>query len=63
MLRLDPVEKLKQDSIILNSNLTTPKTIIEVPTKNYVDDKCIHPIIIKNTDHVDFNDKFLDNVG
>ena len=34
LLRLDPDEKLKQDSIILNSTLTSPKTIIEVPTKN-----------------------------
>ena len=40
MLRLDPDEKLKldeQDSIILNSTLTSPKTIIELPTKSYVD--------------------------
>ena len=40
MLRLDPDEKLnlvEQDSIVLNSNLTSPKTIIELPTKNYVD--------------------------
>ena len=40
LLRLDPDEKLKldeQDSIILNSTLTSPKTIIELPTKSYVD--------------------------
>ena len=40
LLRLDPDEKLKldeQDSIILNSTLTSPKTIIEIPTKSYVD--------------------------
>ena len=40
MLRLDPDEKLnldEQDSIVLNSTLTSPKTIIELPTKNYVD--------------------------
>ena len=40
MLRLDPDEKLKldkQDSIILNSTLTSPKTIIEIPTKASVD--------------------------
>ena len=39
-LRLDPDEKLKldeQDSIILNSNLTSTKTTIELPTKSYVD--------------------------
>ena len=27
----------KQDSIILKSTLTSPKTIIEIPTKSYVD--------------------------
>ena len=62
LLRLDIDEKLTQDTIILNSTLTTPKTIIELPTKNYVDNKFNDPSIIKNTDHVDFNDKILDNV-
>ena len=40
MLRLDPDETLDlddQDSIILNSTLTEPKTIIEIPTKAYID--------------------------
>ena len=40
LLRLDPDQKLKldeQDSIFPNSNLTSPKTIIELPTKSYVD--------------------------
>ena len=40
LLRLHPVEKSKldeQDSIVLNSTLTSPKTIIEIPTKKYVD--------------------------
>ena len=32
LLRLDPGEKLTQDSIILNSTLTSPKTIVELPT-------------------------------
>ena len=62
LLRLDPDEKLEQDSIILNSTLTSPKTILEIPTKNYVDNKFNDSSIIKNTDHVDFNDKILDNV-
>ena len=62
LLRFDPDEKLEQDSIILNSTLTSPKTILEIPTKNYVDSKFNDPSIIKNTDHVDFNDKILDNV-
>ena len=37
LLRLDPDEKLKldeQDSKFPNSILTSPKTIIEIPTKN-----------------------------
>ena len=63
MLRLDPDEKLKQDSIILNSTLTSPKTIINLPTKNYVDKNFNDPSIIKNTDHVDFNDENLDKVS
>ena len=62
LLRLDPDEKLTQDSIILNSTLTSPKTILEIPTKNYVDNKFNDSSIIKNTDHVDFNDNILDNV-
>ena len=40
LLRLDPDERLnldQQDSINLNSTLTSPKTTVEVPTKNYVD--------------------------
>ena len=63
LLRLYPDEKLTQDSIILNSTLTSPKTILEIPTKNYVDNKFNDSSIIKNTDHVDFNDKDIDNVG
>ena len=62
LLRLDPDEKLEQDSIILNSTLTTPKTTLEIPTKNYVDNKFNDPSIIKNTDHADFNNNYLDNV-
>ena len=40
LLLSDPDENLKldeQDSIIFNSSLTSPGTIIELPTKNYVD--------------------------
>ena len=62
LLRLDTDEKFTQDTIVLNSTLTLPKTIIELPTKNYIDNKFNDPSIIKNTDHVDFNDKILDNV-
>ena len=64
-MRLDPVEKLKldeQNSIVPNSALTLPKTIIEIPTKNYVDEKFIDPRIIKSTARVDFMVIHLDNV-
>ena len=40
LLRLDPDKKLdldNQDSIILNSSKTSPKTVIEIPTKAYID--------------------------
>ena len=40
LLRLDPDEKLnldEQHSIILSSTLTSPKTVIEIPTKSYID--------------------------
>ena len=63
LLRFDPDEKLEQDSIILNSTLTSPKTILEIPTKNYVDKKFNDSSIIKNVDNIDFNDKDIDNVG
>ena len=39
-MRLDTSEGLKldeQESKLLNSTLTSPKTIIELPTKSYVD--------------------------
>ena len=62
LLRLDPDENLEEHSVILNSPLTSPKTIIEVPIKNFVDKHFNNLSIIKNTDHVDFNNKDLDNV-
>ena len=62
MLRLDPDEKLERNHILLNSTLTSPKTILEIPTKNYFDNKFNDSSIIKSTHHVDFNDKILDNV-
>ena len=40
MLRLDPDEKLKldeQDSVDLNSTLTSTRTVTEIPTKRYAD--------------------------
>ena len=41
LLRLDPDEKLnkqdEQNSTFLNSTVTSPKMIIEIPTKSFVD--------------------------
>ena len=62
LLRLNPNEKLKQVSIILNSTSTLPRLIIEIPNKCYVDKKFNDPSIIKNTAHVDFSDENLNNV-
>ena len=62
LLRLDLDEKLAQDTIILNSTLSTLKTTLEIPTKSYVDNKFNDPSIIKNTDHADFNNNYLDKV-
>ena len=72
LLRLDPDEKLnldEQDSMIFDSTSTSFKTDIEISnleiemlTKNYVDKKFDDPSIIKNTSHVDFNEKNLDNL-
>ena len=64
LLRLDPDEKIKlkeRGYTLLNSTLTSPKTKIEIPNKNYLDYKFNDPSIIKNTAHVDFIDKNLDN--
>ena len=65
LLRLDPDEKLnldEQDSIVLNSSSTLPKTIIKLPTKLYVDQKFNLTSIIRHTAHVHFNDENLDNI-
>ena len=62
LLRLDPDEKLKQESIILNSTVTSPKTITELPIKKYINKQFNDPSIIKNTDRVDFKNNDLDNV-
>ena len=64
LLRLDPDEKSNLDgqkSKIPNSTLTTPKTIIEVPTKNYVDNKFNDPSVKKNNAHIDLNDRNITN--
>ena len=64
LLRLDPDEKLnldEQNFILLNSISTTPKTMIEVPTKNYVDNLFIDPSIMKNNAHIDLKDRKITN--
>ena len=45
-----------------NKNLLDPVSEREPATKNYIDNKFNDPSI-KNSDHVDFNDKDIDNVG
>ena len=61
-LGLDPDEKLnldEQDSIILNSALTSPTTMIEIPTKSYVDS--LHESSRKRRDFSSvFNDQDID---
>ena len=60
MLRLDLNAKLKLDeqtSIFLNSTSISPKTIIEIPTKSYVDS--LHENSRKRTDlSTVFNDQY-----
>ena len=43
-------------------SLPNPISIREAASKKYVDNKFIDPTILKNTAHVDFNDKNLNNV-
>ena len=61
LLKFIPDEKLTQSSKSPSSSLTSLRTVIELPAKNYVDNKFNDPSIIENTDHVDFSDKNLDN--
>ena len=58
LLRLDPGGKIKldeQDSRVLNSTSTSPKTVIELPTKSYVDS--LHEI---NRNRLDLSSVFND---
>ena len=67
LLRLHPdtalkiFELIEQDSILLDSTITTPRTTMEIPTKNYLDNKFNDPIIMKNTEHIDLNDRIITN--
>ena len=60
------VANIKEDIDLKNQNrfkiLPDPVSIREAASKKYVDFKFIDSSIIKNTAHVDFNDKNLDNV-
>ena len=58
----DTISKLEERGyIVLDSSVTSPRTILEIPIKEYVDHKFNDPSIIRNTDHVDFNDKVIHN--
>ena len=61
LLRLDPDEQLKlneQDSIFPNSTLTSPKTVIELPTKAYI--SSLHE---SNRNRPDLSSVFNDQVN
>ena len=66
-LRTNYIESNIEEDIDLKNqyrikNLPDPLSIREAASKNYVDNLFNDPSIIKNTAHVDFNDKNLDNV-
>ena len=63
LLRLDANEKLdldNQDSITLNSTLTDPMTIIEIPTKAYIDSLREENEQSRRDLGIDFNDESND---
>ena len=66
-LRINYIEANIEEDIDLKNqfrikNLPDPISIGEPVSKQYVDNKFNDPSIIKNTAHVDFNDKNPDNV-
>ena len=66
-LRTNYIESNIEEDIDLKNqyrikNLPDPVSVGEPVSKQYVDNKFDDPSIIKNTAHVDFNDKNLDNV-
>ena len=66
LLRLypDAISKLyERGYIVLDFTDTSTKISMEIPTKDYVDNKFNDPSLIKNIDNVDFNDNDIDNVG
>ena len=62
LLRLHPDTALKifelneLDSILPDSTITSPRTTLEIPTKNYVDNKFNDPTRVQNKEHIDLND-------
>ena len=66
-LRTNYIEANIEEDIDLKNqyrikNIPDPISIGEAASKNYVDNKFNDPSIIKNTAHVEFNGKSLDNV-
>ena len=65
LLRFDPDENLnwdEQDSIISNSKLTSPKTIIEIPTKSFIDSLHEENEQSRRVSGIDFYDELNDFV-
>ena len=68
LLRLHPDTAIKvfelneQDSILLDSTITTPRTSLELPTKNYVDNKFNDPSIINQSISINNNCTNNDNI-
>ena len=65
-LRTNYIKSILEEDIDLKNqyrikHLLDPISIREAASKNYVDNKSNDPSIIKNTAHVGFNDKNLDN--
>ena len=69
LLRLHPDAALKlfelneQDSILLDSTKTSPRTTLEIPTKNHVDNKFNDPSRIKNNALIGLNDRNITNAS
>ena len=66
-LRTNYIESSIEEDIKLENQykiktLPDPFSIREAASKSYGDNKFIGPSILKNNDHVDFNDKNLDKV-
>ena len=47
--------------ILLSSTSTSPRTTLERPNINYVDNKFKDAIVLKNTENIDLNDRNVTN--